>query len=113
MWPALPTALTFCQLCLVKSKTGRDHLVEQSGVLSLREGPWKFIEPGEGPPDLEDTNTETGQSPTPQLYSLSQDLGETNNLSVSQAQRFRRMQKRLQDPPATLMKPKKKLALRI
>ena len=90
-----PDSLNILPALLGDSKIGRDHLVEQSGVLSLREGFWKFIEPGEGPPRLEDTNTETGQSPTPQIYSLSEDLGETNNLSVSQAERFRRMQKRL------------------
>jgi arylsulfatase A-like enzyme len=92
-----PDSLNILPALLGDSKRGRDHLVEQSDVLSLREGPWKFIEPGQGPPILQDTNTETGLSPTPQLYSLSEDLGETNNLSASQAERSRRMKKRLSE----------------
>ena len=34
---------------LGESKTGREHLVEQAGALSVRQGTWKYIEPNNGP----------------------------------------------------------------
>ena len=76
---------------LGESKVGRDKLVEHSGVLALREGAWKYIEPGKGPKRDAGTNMELGNSPTGQLYELGQDLGETNNLNRQQPDRGRRM----------------------
>ena len=34
---------------LGQSQTGRDQLVEHARVLALRDGSWKYIEPGTGP----------------------------------------------------------------
>jgi arylsulfatase A-like enzyme len=66
---------------LGKSKTDRKWLVEQSGLLSIIKGDWKFIEPGKGESILKDTNTETGNDPLPQLYNIKNDIGEKNNLA--------------------------------
>jgi arylsulfatase A-like enzyme len=49
---------------------GRDHLVEQAGLLSLIEGRWKYIEPG--------------GSGSPQLYDLTADIGEQRDLAAEQ-----------------------------
>ncbi len=73
---------------LGESQTGRDSLVEHAGVLSLRLGPWKFIEKGKGPKVLVNTNTETGQDPAGQLFNLETDLGETRNLAPEQADKM-------------------------
>ena len=62
------------------SKAGRDHLVEHAGVVSLRQGPRKFIPPGKGPKRNAATNTELGNDPEGQLYDLSVDLGQTKNV---------------------------------
>jgi arylsulfatase A-like enzyme len=80
---------------LGESKTGRDHLVEHAGVLSLRQGQWKYIEPGDGPKVNRNTNTELGNDPAEQLYNLADDLGETNNRATEHPKRVKEMSARL------------------
>jgi arylsulfatase A-like enzyme len=65
---------------LGQSQTGRAQLVEDARVLALREGSWKYIEPGPGPKRSLANNIELGTDPGGQLYQLTDDLGETNNL---------------------------------
>ena len=67
---------------LAQTQTGRDHLVEQAGVLSLIKGDWKYIEPGNGPKVSAATGTELGRDSRPQLYNLKTDLGEKDNLAA-------------------------------
>jgi arylsulfatase A-like enzyme len=67
---------------LGKSSTGRDHLVEHAGTLSLIKGQWKYIEPSKGPKVNRNVNIELGNDPQPQLYNLSNDLGEKHNLAA-------------------------------
>jgi arylsulfatase A-like enzyme len=69
--------------------------VEQAGGLALREGAWKYIEPSEGRAVNEETKTELGNAPVPQLYDLAADLGETRNLAPAHPDRVARMQERL------------------
>ena len=92
-----PDSLNVLPALLGDARTGRAHLVEQANVLSLRQGPWKFIEPGEGPKRLEPTNTETGLAPMPQLYHLTADLGETQDLAGHEANRLRQFEKTMQE----------------
>ena len=66
---------------------GRDHLVEQAGVLSVRQGKWKYIESGRGPAINRNVNIETGNSPEIQLYDLEADPGETRNLAGMEPRR--------------------------
>jgi len=70
-------------LSTLLGKTGqsRDFVVEQAGSLSIIQGNWKYIEPGNGPAYQANTDTELGNAPYPQLYDLSVDLGEKNNLA--------------------------------
>ena len=67
---------------LGETQTGRNHLVEQSKVLSLIKGDWKYIQPGKGPKINRNVNLETGLDPQPQLYDLKKDLGEKNNVAA-------------------------------
>jgi arylsulfatase A-like enzyme len=83
-----------------ESKTGRDRSIEHAGVLSLRQGPWKFIEPGKGPKNLVNTNTESGQSPAGQFFNLAEDLGETRNLAAEQPDKARELANLLAKLPA-------------
>jgi arylsulfatase A-like enzyme len=76
---------------LGESKKGRQWLVEQASVLSLRDGAWKYIPPSKGSKWNTNTNTELGNDPEPQLYDLSTDLGETKNLAAQQPERVKRM----------------------
>ncbi|RPJ52401.1 MAG: arylsulfatase, partial [Acidobacteria bacterium] len=64
------------------SATGRDHLIEHSGILSLIRGKWKYIEPSSGDKYKSNTDTETGRDTVPQLYDLEADIGEKNNVAT-------------------------------
>jgi arylsulfatase A-like enzyme len=63
------------------SQRGRERLVEHAGSLAIRNGQWKYIEPGRGAKVSANTNTEMGNDPAGQLYDLGADLGETKNLA--------------------------------
>jgi arylsulfatase A-like enzyme len=69
---------------LGESPDGRDHLIEHAGVLSLRQGQWKYIEPGRGAKKNQNTNTELGNDPAGQLYDVVADPGETRDLAGEQ-----------------------------
>jgi arylsulfatase A-like enzyme len=62
---------------------GREYLVLQNvqNNLSIEDGKWKYIAPGPGPAYGKDTNTEYGNSNLDQLYDLSADPGEKNNVA--------------------------------
>ncbi len=88
---AAPDSRDVLAALLGQSKTGRDQLVEHAGVLALRDGEWKYIEPGNGPRRAINTNTELGNDPAGQLYNLAADLGETNNLHSGQPKKSKRL----------------------
>lgn len=79
---AAPDSFNVLPALLGQSKTGREHLIEQANVLALRQGDWKYIEPGQGPKRLAATNTESGQDPLGQLFNLKDDPGETKNITT-------------------------------
>ncbi len=90
-----PDSIDVLPALLGKSTAGRDHLVQQATTLSLRQGPWKYIEPSEGPAMNTNTNTETGNAPAPQLYDLGRDPGEREDVAARHADRVRAMAERL------------------
>ena len=63
--------------------TGRAELVEQGGAISLRHRNWKLIPAAPGVARIQGANNETGNASAPQLYDLSKDLGERQNLAKS------------------------------
>ncbi len=64
-----------------KSNKGRVILVEHAGTLALVKENWKYIVPSGGQAYYRLTDTESGNSPEPQLYNLGDDIGEKNNLA--------------------------------
>lgn len=78
------------------SGKGRDHIVEHAGSLALRIGKWKYIDPNDGPRMSVPTNTELGNDPAAQLYDISTDPGEKNNLASKHPERVREMKARLE-----------------
>ncbi len=86
-----PDSFDVSAALLGKSQTGRDHLVEHAGVLSLIKGDWKYIEPGRGGRVNANTNTELGNAPQAQLYNLKDDLGEKKNLAAEQPEIVKEM----------------------
>ena len=65
-----------------ESQTGRAFIIEHSGRLAIRSGPWKLIPQGKGAKKFDNTNTETGNLPAVQLYDLSKDPGEKENVAA-------------------------------
>jgi arylsulfatase A-like enzyme len=77
-----PDSVDMLRALLGESKPGRVELVEQGGgALALRKGPRKYIEPKQATKFNLPIRTETGIDPDGQLFDLSSDLGETNNLA--------------------------------
>jgi arylsulfatase A-like enzyme len=74
---------------------GRAELVEHASVLSLRQGKWKYISPGQGPRMQVLTGTQTGNDPGGQLYDLAADPGETTNVIAANAEQAAAMKARI------------------
>ncbi len=62
------------------------------GDAALRKGNWKFIAAAKGPAINKNVNIETGLLPRPQLYDLSRDLGERNNLASKHPEKVKELQ---------------------
>lgn len=93
------------------SKTGRRVLVEQAGSLSLRQGHWKYIAASQGRKISPNTKTELGNDSAPQLYDLTADEGERNNLATTHPDKVREMAalldgiRRTASQPAAIKRP--------
>lgn len=75
-----------------KSQTGRDDLVlEATTRTALRKGSWVMIPPYKGPAKNKQVNIELGNDPEYQLYNLASDLGQQQNLALSQADKLNEM----------------------
>jgi len=72
---------------LGRSSEGRPHLVEQAGVLSLRQGSWKYIPSGKGPAIYSNVAIESGLAPEARLFELAQDPGESVDLAAREPQK--------------------------
>ena len=86
-----PDSLNMLPALLGTDRTGRDHLVEQAGVLSLRMGPWKYIESGRGAALNKQVNIETGNAPQPQLFQLEQDPSEQTSIAEKNPEQIKIM----------------------
>ncbi len=78
---AAPDSFNELKAWLGKDKKGRAYVMEQAGTLSVIQENWKYITPAKGDAYWPWTNTETGIDPNPQLYDLSKDINERNNLA--------------------------------
>lgn len=76
-----PDSFNSLPALLGKSEIARQYLVEHAGSLSIIKNDWKYTEPGNGKAYNPYTHAELGNSPEPQLYNLSIDIGEKNNLA--------------------------------
>ncbi len=80
------------------TKPGTDYLLEESYTLSLRQGDWKYIEASQNSGAwIAGKGIEGGLLPEPQLYDLSQDPSEQNNLAAQQPERGKAMQAKIDE----------------
>lgn len=82
---------------LGKSKQGRADLVTEGfgAKTLLREGDWVFIPAYPGRRLFGDKNVESGNSDEPQLYNLSEDIGQTKNLAASNPEKVKALSEQL------------------
>jgi arylsulfatase A-like enzyme len=86
-----PDSFNMINALLGKTEKGRKNLVEQGNPLALVEGNWKYIEPHKGPKVNKNVNIELGNDPDPQLYDLSKDPGEKNNVASQYPDKVKQM----------------------
>ena len=86
-----PDSVDTMAALLGQSKQGRESVIEEAGGIALRRGPWKYIEPNKRQQISQETGIEIGNSPEAQLYDLSKDPGETNNLAAELPDKVREL----------------------
>ena len=94
-----PDSVDVLDALLGQSDEGRAEIVLE-GVQAktvLRQGDWVFIPPHQGPPVNTNVNIETGNSPVPQLYYLSDDIGQIENVASIHPDVAERMANRLRE----------------
>ena len=91
-----PDAVDTMAAFLGTTKVGRTELVEQAGGQALRVGQWKYIEASKRPKMNVQTNTELGNDAVPQLYDLSKDPGERQNVAEKYPGKLAELQARLE-----------------
>ncbi|SDZ95363.1 Arylsulfatase A [Arachidicoccus rhizosphaerae] len=84
---------------LGKTDKGRSEVVEQAAnmTLGIVSDGWKYIEPHSGPAVLSNVNIESGNSEKPQLYHISEDKAELENLAAKYPNKVKQLQKRLEE----------------
>lgn len=91
---------------LGESKKGRDELVlEASGRLAFRQGNYILIPPYKGISLMKEVNIETGNLPDYQLYDISGDKGQKQNLAKTQPQKLEEMKLAMQKAVGDKFKP--------
>jgi len=91
---AAPDSFDILPALLGRSGRGRDHIVEAAGTLGLIVGNWKVIQPRQGPA-FSGGHVETGNGPEPQLYDVSTDPAEKNNVAAQHPDIVARLMARL------------------
>ncbi len=91
-----PDSLDMLDALVGKNRLGRDHIIEQAGTLSIIKGPYKYIEPSDGPRMNVPTNIELGNDPNPQLYHIIEDPGEKRNIATEHPEIVKDLDSRLQ-----------------
>lgn len=84
------------QAFLGKIKTGREYIVEESTVLAIRKGQWKLIDASQSVDGKQGSKVDT-QGTEYQLYDLSKDIREKNNLAAAQPEIVQELAKKLRD----------------
>lgn len=85
---------------LGRSENGRKEMLEEGFTLALRDGNWKYIQPfteGNIPDWMANKDIESGLSSKPQLFDLSTDKGETENLAEERPDLVQKYEERIRE----------------
>ena len=87
---------------LGKDNNGCDYVVQQNlnNTLSIIQGTWKYIEPSDKPATEYWTRMELGNDPKPQLYNLSTDPSEKENIAHAHPELVKRLSHLLEEVKA-------------
>jgi arylsulfatase A-like enzyme len=77
-----PDSVDILPALLGKTDAGRQSLVEEAGALSLVQGEWKLIQGSNNPAYDNNTRTELGNAPQPQLYHRISDPEEHHDVAA-------------------------------
>ncbi len=94
-----PDSIDLLEAFLGHTDKGRDELVVEGSQAKtlLRQNDWVYIPPHEGPAINANTRTELGNSLEPQLYHLSQDIGQIQNIATEHENLTEKMSTRLKE----------------
>ena len=92
---ASPDGESILPALMGQSHIGRETLVLQARVLSLRKGLWKWTEPSKAPAINRQTNIELGHDPKGKLFYLGDDPGERRDLKESYSEVAEELQRLL------------------
>lgn len=87
-----PDSQELLDVLLGKHHNGREYLiVEATSRTALRTSNWAMIPPHKGPPVLGSVNIEIGNDTSYQLYHLSEDLGQQENVAHSHPEKLKEL----------------------
>ncbi|SEW51670.1 sulfatase family protein [Chitinophaga arvensicola] len=86
-----PDSFDMLQQLLGKSKQNRPYLVTHAGTLAIISGDWKYIAPSKGAKVARDVNIELGNDTAPQLYNLTADAHEQQNVAAQYPEKVKTM----------------------
>lgn len=92
---AAPDSRDALPALLGRDGEGRPYIIEKAGSISVYDGEWKYIAPSNGYAYNRLTNTELGNSRHPQLYNLTNDIGEQHNIAPEHPDIVERLQQLL------------------
>lgn len=95
-----PDSMNLMPALLGENQQGREWLVEHARALSIRKGDYKLIEANAGPLILRGSNTEMGGGERPQLYRVSDDIGERSDLARQMPEKVAELEKLLAEVKA-------------
>ena len=92
----MPDSQNLLSVLLGETKTGRDHIIEHAGRLSIRQGNWKFVPPGQVSEQLGPWK----RYPLPEpgaLFDLRSDIGETRDLAAEHPGKIKELRALLEE----------------
>ncbi|WP_394335282.1 sulfatase family protein [Belliella buryatensis] len=91
-------SLNLIDVLMGKSNQGREHLIlEAISRTALRSGNYVMIPPYDGPAILESVNIELGNNSEFQLFNITQDKGQKNNLAQQETELLAKLIKRFEE----------------